>query len=119
MNHKEAVKHNNRVMANQDPEQVANDGAANPINALEFEQSLRVGDTVLASFTNTGHVKVFEGRIVGKTKNYWKVESLAPVWAGEAAGRVFQIATFESRIWSANNRIVERVQNIDRKGAPR
>lgn len=116
MNHEEAVKHNNRVMANQDPEQIANDEAANPINALEFEQSLRVGDTVRASFTNTGRVKVFKGCIVGKTKNYWKVESLVPVWPGEAAGRVFQIATFESRIWSANNRIVERVEKLSNGG---
>jgi hypothetical protein len=63
------------------------------------------GDIVIARFTNSGRIKAFRGRVVGRTKNYWKVESLESVWPGEAPGRVFHIATAAARQYSANNRI--------------
>ena len=34
MSHAEAVKHNNKVMANQDPELLANEEAAEPVHVL-------------------------------------------------------------------------------------
>ena len=74
-----------------------------------FEMTLEMGDIVIARFTNSGQIKEFRGRLVGVTKNYWKIESLEPIWPNAAPGRAFRIATIESRIYSANNRIVRPV----------
>jgi len=41
-----------------------------------FEMTLKMGDIVIARFTNSGQIKEFRGRLVGVTKNYWKIESL-------------------------------------------
>ena len=75
-----------------------------------YLENFNIGDEVEASFTNTGRILRFKGRIIGRTKNYWKVESLVSVWPGEDAGRMFHIATMESRIWSVNNRILGKVE---------
>jgi hypothetical protein len=65
-----------------------------------------VGDIVTARFTNSGRIREFRGLIVGKTKNYWKVQAITSPYAGEAPGRVFHVYTPEARQYSANNRIV-------------
>lgn len=70
-----------------------------------------VGDTVRCRFTNSGYIREFTGRIVGKTKNYWKVESIVSPYAdqGEQPGRVFHVFTCAAKQYSANNRIVEKL----------
>jgi len=68
-----------------------------------------INDLVFARFTNSGNVYRFMGRIVGKTKNYWKVEALESPYANDAPNRVFHIATLGSRTYSANNCIVRLV----------
>lgn len=72
-----------------------------------------VGQEVIARFTNSGRINEFKGRIVGRTKNYWKVEAIESPYAdqGEQPGRVYHIATLESRIYSANNCIREAVNS--------
>src|SRR2546426_12104191 len=77
-----------------------------------FEMTLKMGDIVIARFTNSGQIKEFRGRIKGVTKNYWKIESMEPVWPNEAPGRVFRIATIFARNYSANNRIVKRAEEV-------
>jgi hypothetical protein len=72
------------------------------VNLDQFE----VGQQVICRFTNSGHVNQFVGVIEGRTKNYWKVKAATSPYENEAPGRVFHIATLESRIYSANNRIV-------------
>src|SRR3989442_5746926 len=37
-----------------------------------FEMTLKMGDIVIARFTNSGQIKEFRGRIKGVTKNYWE-----------------------------------------------
>ena len=71
-----------------------------PLDAFE------IGQTVIARFTNSNRVVEFVGRIIGKTKNYWKVESIEDGVQGWPAGRMFHVATLGSRIYSNNNRIV-------------
>jgi hypothetical protein len=70
-----------------------------------------VGDTVRARFTNSGYVREFTGRIVGKTKNYWKVEAIVSPYAseGELPGRVFHVFTCAAKQYSANNCIAEKL----------
>jgi hypothetical protein len=70
-----------------------------------------VGDTVRCRFTNSGYIREFTGRIMGKTKNYWKVEALTSPYAsqGELPGRVFHVFTAQAKQYSANNRIVEKL----------
>ena len=68
------------------------------------------GQRVLARFTNCNRILQFEGIVRGRTKNYWKVESLTSPYENEKPGRIFHIATLESRIYSANNRILREVQ---------
>lgn len=71
------------------------------------QDNFEIGQVVLARFTNCHHVHEFVGEIVGKTKNYWKIKAVTSPYAsqGEAPGRVFQIATLASRIYSVNNSI--------------
>jgi hypothetical protein len=45
--------------------------------------NFEVGQVVTARFTNSGRVNQFTGRIVGKTKNYWKVESITSPYENE------------------------------------
>jgi hypothetical protein len=69
-------------------------------------EGVQVGDEVTACFTNCGHFYRFRGLIVRRTVNDWKVKTLddsAPY--GEAPGRVFTIAAYPSRKFSANNRV--------------
>ena len=69
-------------------------------------EGVKVGDEVTACFTNSGHYHRFHGLIVKRTLNYWQVKTLgddAPY--GEAPGRVFNIAAYPSRTFSANNRV--------------
>jgi hypothetical protein len=80
-------------------------------------ENFETGDIVMARFTNCGHFHEFRGEVVGRTKNYWKVKclenfrrsSLGAKEVCEEIGRVFQIATMESRTYSANNCIREKV----------
>ena len=65
-----------------------------------------VGQEVIARFTNSNRIVEFKGRIIGKTKNYWKVESLEAGVQGWPAGHMFHVATLGSRIYSQNNQIV-------------
>lgn len=73
-----------------------------------IDDQVKENDVVVARFTNSHRVYQFEGVVVGKTKNYWKVKALVSPYAdkGEAPGRVFHIETYVSRKWSENNRIV-------------
>lgn len=64
------------------------------------------GLKVLARFTNAGSQYEFVGRIVGKTKNYYKVESITSPYKEEAPGRMFRIPTPISKKYSADNCIV-------------
>jgi hypothetical protein len=66
-----------------------------------------IGTTVVARFTNSGYAYEFTGIVVGKTKNYWKVKSTVSPYPTEAPGRVFHIATLQSRTYSPNNQIVK------------
>jgi hypothetical protein len=65
-----------------------------------------VDQVVACRFTNSHRILGFTGKIVGKTKNYWKVESITTPYEGEAPGRIFHVATIGSRKYSANNCIV-------------
>jgi hypothetical protein len=67
--------------------------------------SYQVGQEVIARFTNSYRIVEFRGRIVGQTKNYWKVASLEAGIQGSPAGRVFHISTTLDRKYSANNSI--------------
>ena len=72
-------------------------------------EGVQIGDIVTACFTNCGHQYRFTGRIVRRTVNDWKVQTLdetAPY--GEAPGRIFSIAAFPSRTFSANNRVYKQ-----------
>lgn len=69
-------------------------------------EGVDVGDIVTACFTNSGRYWRFKGQIVRRTVNNWKVRTLdetAPY--GEAPGRVFTIAAYPSKKFSANNRV--------------
>lgn len=68
--------------------------------------NFEVGQVVIASFTNCGYIRRFKGEVVGKTKNYWKIKAIESPYENEEPGRVFHVATLESRIYSANNRIL-------------
>jgi hypothetical protein len=68
--------------------------------------NFEIGQQVRARFTNSHRVFEFTGKIVGKTKNYWKVEAVTSPYPQEQPGRVFHIATLESRTYSPNNKIV-------------
>lgn len=65
-----------------------------------------VGDEVTAKFTNNNHFITFRGKIVGVTKNYYKVESLDDGVQGWPKGHMFRIATPLAKIHSANNRVM-------------
>ena len=69
--------------------------------------NFEIGQQVRARFTNSHRVFEFTGKIVGKTKNYWKVKAIISPYASEKPGRVFQIATLEARNYSSNNCIVK------------
>jgi hypothetical protein len=79
---------------------------------------LNIGDIVLVRFTDCNRSHQFKGVIVGKTKNYWKVEVLQdfreawgdPTRLAEEVGRVMHIATQVSRTYSANNCISRRIE---------
>lgn len=74
--------------------------------AMEPEpDGYEIGDEVVARFTNSNRIIEFEGRIVGKTLNYWKIESLKAGVQGWPAGKVFHVATLRARQYSANNSI--------------
>jgi hypothetical protein len=62
-----------------------------------------IGDLVTVRFTNSHRQFEFVGRVVGKTKNYWKIEAVTSPYPQEQPGRVFHIPTSESRTYSANN----------------
>jgi hypothetical protein len=62
-----------------------------------------IGQRVVARFTNSGRVIQFVGKIVGKTKNYWKIKAITRAYENDPLDRVFHIATLRSRIYSANN----------------
>jgi hypothetical protein len=65
--------------------------------------NFEVGEEVIARFTNSGRIREFRGKVLGRTKNYWKVEALTTPYENEQPGRMYHIATLESRIYSANN----------------
>lgn len=77
---------------------------------MGYIEPYKEGDKVLVSFTNSGNRFQFKGEIVGRTKNYFKVRSLEEVYPGEKPGRVFHIETIESRKHSANNRVVDYLE---------
>ena len=84
--------------------------AANADEDKAMLDNFSVGEIVKARFTNSQRVHEFKGKVVGKTKNYWKVESLEPVYQGEPAGRVFHIVTVRDRRYSENNRIMYKLE---------
>lgn len=69
----------------------------------------QVGQLVIARFTNSNQILQFQGEIVGKTKNYWKVKSVTSPYQEEKPGRVFRVATIQARQYSNNNRILKVV----------
>lgn len=83
---------------------------------MDLEDSQVIGSIVIARFTNCGHNHQFKGEIVGKTKNYYKVEVLENFrpndpynpekGLSEEIGRILHIATYGSRIHSINNTIM-------------
>ena len=72
-------------------------------------EPFQVGQIVIARFTNSGSIRQFEGVVLGRTKNYWKVKAITTPYENEQPGRIYHIATPASRIYSLNNRIVMRV----------
>lgn len=68
-----------------------------------------IGDSVRARFTNAGRQIEFVGKVVGITKNYYKVASTEAVVNGWPIGHVFAVATWQSRIYSANNCVLPLV----------
>lgn len=78
-------------------------------------ENFEIGDIVIARFTEHHRERQFRGEIVGKTKNYWKVECLENFRTDDSGvlhdeiGRVFHIATLASRTYSANNCIARKV----------
>lgn len=73
--------------------------------------NFRIGQEVFARFTNSGRIYQFRGTIVGKTKNYWKVEAIVSPYPDEKPGRIFHIATLASRQYSANNCLTEGIHD--------
>jgi hypothetical protein len=69
----------------------------------ELMRDFKINDLVIARFTNSHRQFEFIGKVVGKTKNYWKVQAIISPYPQEQPGRVFQIATSASRIYSVNN----------------
>ena len=68
-----------------------------------------IGDTVIASFTNSYRVHRFRGLIVGRVVNSWKVKTLGPETPyDEAPGRVFAIPALARTGYGPNNRIIDR-----------
>src|SRR5208282_6194458 len=76
--------------------------------------NFEVGQTVIARFTNSHSVYQFTGRIVGKTKNYWKVETITSPYENGQPGRVFRITSLLGRGYSPNNCIVKVVDEKPR-----
>ena len=72
----------------------------------QFED-VQVGDEVTACFTNSYRYYRFRGRIVRRTVNDWKVQTLddGQPYPGEKAGRIFTIPAYPSRKFSAQNRV--------------
>lgn len=71
-----------------------------------IDDTVKDGDTVLARFTNSGHIYQFEGIVVGRAKNYWKIQAIQSPYPDDSPNRVFHVESELSRKWSANNRIV-------------
>lgn len=71
------------------------------------QADIKFGDIVTARFTNSNRRLVFKGKVVGSTKNYWKVVSLESPYPNETAGRMFRIQKLWSRTFSTNNCISE------------
>lgn len=69
-------------------------------------EGVEVGAEVIASFTNSGNLYRFRGRIVRRTVNTWKVATLTRAPYGETPGRVFTIPAvgYDKRA-SDNNRV--------------
>ena len=63
------------------------------------------GDTVIASFTNSGRIHRFRGIIIDRTLRDWKVRALESVYDADPEGRVFTIAAYGNRKHSTNNGI--------------
>jgi len=73
---------------------------------FENPYSFGPGQIVVARFTNSGRVNQFVGKVIRRTKNDWKILAFTSPYESEAPGRIFSVATHESRIYSSNNRIV-------------
>ena len=70
------------------------------------------GDRVIARFTNSHRIFEFEGEIVDRTLNVWKVRAVAALpspYGESSAGQVFHIPAMGRPKHSANNGIVGRV----------
>ncbi len=71
-----------------------------------YENSLKESDLVIGRFTNCGKKHQFKGEFVGSTKNYHKVKVLENFRGDNEVGRILHIQTSISKLWSANNTIL-------------
>lgn len=74
-------------------------------------EDYRPGDLVRACFTNSGYIRRFEGEVLDRTLNHWKVRATTSPYAdrGEEPGRVYKIPCMGRPGFTQNNRIIERV----------
>jgi len=83
--------------------------AIEAVDALELEP-YQIGDRVTAVFTNSGHVRRYEGEIVDVTLNSWKLRCLTSPYPGDEAyfveaRRVLKAPRKGRPGYTANNRI--------------
>lgn len=80
-------------------------------DSIQNLENVRIGDEVLACFTNSFKIYQFYGVVVGQTKNEWKVKASSAIYANDPPGRIFAIPTRVSRKYSKNNRIIQAKSN--------
>lgn len=80
-------------------------------------EDYQAGDRVRARFTNSHHVREFDGEIVERTLNYWKIRCLTSPYPDENGsttnydyfvgdGRILKIPCFGRPGHTANNRVL-------------
>ncbi len=67
------------------------------------------GDKVRATFTANHSIHVFEGEVIDRTLNFWKIRATTSPYDGSHVGHVFRIPCEGRKGHTKNNRIIARL----------
>jgi len=105
----EAVEHSDKAEAFRRRAEGNRKHAERIVEAIEASaEDYQPGDRVIARFTNSYRIYTFEGEIVDRTLNFWKVRTITAPYPNEEPGRVMHIPCKGRKGYSANNGIVGR-----------